>query len=202
MQSHHVPHTKASTASCVLEARVRAWGVARDGSSAGTSAAHASLSRLCLAAADVRGPTPQSLPVLAVPPHTQPCVPRAGLQLPFPTLNRLPGFCSPPCCPRLAALRVSCQPRPHGAAGAAELGGDLPQDPVSLPRGAESGFRLRLRGVPPGRAQFRPEGEPGQSQSAPRRGTVCSHESRFAVDSFRAGEPPVRSAHSTCPLAE
>lgn len=122
----------------------------------------------------------------------------------LPTLNRLPQYRFPG--PLSSALRAPrsvsvSDPRPHGAAGAAELGGGLPQDPVSLPRGAEPGFRLRLRGVPPGGAQFRPEGElaPGQ---APRRESACSHEVLFVLDPSRALELPLYSAHFTYPLAE
>lgn len=106
--------------------------------------------------------------------------PPPGLPLPAPGSSLLPsgpvpGFHLPPSAgtrsPPAALHGSLSEPRPHGSAGFAELGGGLSQDPVSLPRGVEPGFRLRLGGVPPGGAQLRPEGEPG---SAPRR--ECSHE--------------------------
>ncbi|XP_074169081.1 phosphatidate cytidylyltransferase, mitochondrial isoform X3 [Rhinolophus sinicus] len=72
----------------------------------------------------------------------------------LPTFNRSPWYsCPAPLASALPRVPFS-EPRPHGAA---ELGGGLPQDPVSLPRGVEPGFRLRLRGVPPGGAEFRSE---------------------------------------------
>lgn len=120
----------------------------------------------------------------------------------FPRSGRSPSFISPPLTPcrvfvpRPAALcpappRARAPASAHGAAGAAELGGGLPQDPVSLPRGAEPGFRLWLWGVPPGGAQFKPEGEPGPEAAG-------SHDFPFRLSSPpRALELPVCSAH--CP---
>lgn len=109
------------------------------------------------------GPSPHPSLQFA-PPAAALCCPGRSPTSISPTLTGCPSIGSPARCPLPcpAPPRVPVsEPQPHGAAGAAELGGGLPQDPVSFPRGAEPGFRLRLRGVPPGGAQFRPEGEPG-----------------------------------------